>query len=160
MFFGQILHKVFQATLVKCQEEGVPLKLKDTMCTLQEAIAKEMKDTLTSLESLDNLWARYNYVVGAWGTKHASVVCSLPYLLCTYAAKRGVLQIMNVTPHAFPMQSRYLQVSLCICRYALGISEEAALKQLTEYVPAIEEWCYKFMHSEPQQGLGDIEFKG
>ena len=46
-----------------------------------------------------------------------------------------------------------------ICRYALGMSEADALVLLLEHVPAIEEWCMKFIHSEPQQGLGDIEFK-
>lgn len=39
------------------------------------------------------------------------------------------------------------------------MSEEVAMKQLLEYAPAMEEWCRKFMHSEPQEGLGDIEFK-
>lgn len=44
-------------------------------------------------------------------------------------------------------------------RYSLGMSEVDAMELLLGHVPAIEEWCMKFMHSEPQQGLGDIEFK-
>ena len=39
------------------------------------------------------------------------------------------------------------------------MSDEAAMEHLMEYVPAIEEWCGNFMHSEPQQGVGDIEFR-
>ena len=44
------------------------------------------------------------------------------------------------------------------CRYALDMSEEVAMQQLTEYIPAIEGWAYNFMHPVPQPGLGDIEF--
>ena len=33
------------------------------------------------------------------------------------------------------------------------------MELLLKYVPAMEEWCQKFMHSEPQEGKGNIEFK-
>lgn len=45
------------------------------------------------------------------------------------------------------------------CRYGLDVSEEKALEELTEYVPAVVEWCCNFLCSEPHQGAGDIEFE-
>lgn len=48
MLFGQMLHKIFQATLTKCQEVGV-------VEVLREVVMEEVRSTLTSLESLDQL---------------------------------------------------------------------------------------------------------
>lgn len=45
-----------------------------------------------------------------------------------------------------------------VFRYSLDMSEVEALEELMEYVPAVVEWACNFLRSEPQQGLGDIEF--
>lgn len=52
MVLGQMLHKIFQATLSKCQEVGVALRPE----ALQEFTTEEVKSTLSSLDSLDNLY--------------------------------------------------------------------------------------------------------
>ena len=39
------------------------------------------------------------------------------------------------------------------------MSEVAAMEILSEYVPAIMEWCETYMRKEPVSGGGEIEFK-
>ena len=39
------------------------------------------------------------------------------------------------------------------------MSEVAAVEILSEYVPAIMEWCETYMRKEPATGSGEIEFK-
>ena len=54
------------------------------------------------------------------------------------------------------MQSR---LSWFVCRYTLGMSEVVAMELLSGHIPAIEEWCRRFMHSEPHHEMGNIDFK-
>lgn len=51
MVLGQMLHKVFQATLMRCQAADMTL----SGAALLEAINKEVKCSITSLEALDSL---------------------------------------------------------------------------------------------------------
>ena len=51
MIFGQMLHKIFQAALARCQDVGVALGAE----ALYEVVMEEVKTTLTSLESLEQL---------------------------------------------------------------------------------------------------------
>ncbi len=39
------------------------------------------------------------------------------------------------------------------------MSEAEAMEKLCDHIPAIKQWCDKFLHSEPLQGLGNIDFK-
>ena len=43
--------------------------------------------------------------------------------------------------------------------YALGLSETDMVARLWEHVPAMLEWCDRFLHSDPVPGKGDIDFK-
>lgn len=49
MILGQMLHKIFQATVFKCQKMALR---PEALC---ELVTEEVKSTLTSLESLDDL---------------------------------------------------------------------------------------------------------
>ena len=51
MIMGQMLHKVFQAAVVKCQEDGSSLR----GGTLEIFIRQSTEDTVSALDSLDNL---------------------------------------------------------------------------------------------------------
>ncbi len=51
MILGQILHKVFQTTLMKYQKEGASLRGK----ALENFIKKSVEETVSALDSLDNL---------------------------------------------------------------------------------------------------------
>ena len=51
MILGQMLHKVFQSTLMRCQEEGASLRGE----ALVKAIRQSAESTVSALESLDNL---------------------------------------------------------------------------------------------------------
>ena len=51
MVFGQMVHKIFQATLTKCQEVGMSLRDE----ALREFVMKEVNDTLTHLDFLEQL---------------------------------------------------------------------------------------------------------
>ena len=39
------------------------------------------------------------------------------------------------------------------------MSDTSALDTLTEYIPAIVEWCDKYMHNEPVENQGNIDYK-
>ncbi len=43
--------------------------------------------------------------------------------------------------------------------FCIDMSDAAALEMLTQYIPAIVDWCDKYMHSEPVEGLGNIDYK-
>lgn len=51
MILGQMLHKVFQAILMRCQEMGGDMR----GVALEEALKKEAGNVVTSLESLNHL---------------------------------------------------------------------------------------------------------
>lgn len=51
MVIGQMLHRVFQATLMKYQKMGVALD----GVALKDAISEEIRNIVTSFESLDRL---------------------------------------------------------------------------------------------------------
>lgn len=51
MIFGQMLHKIFQATLARCQDAGMALGA-EALC---EIVTEEVKTTSSSLESLEQL---------------------------------------------------------------------------------------------------------
>ena len=51
MVIGQMLHKIFQATLIKCQESARSLRGE----LLHQAITKEVRSVVTCLDSLDHL---------------------------------------------------------------------------------------------------------
>ena len=52
MVLGQMLHAVFQRTLVRCQEVGVAALQNEV---LENIIREEVKKTITSLVTLDRL---------------------------------------------------------------------------------------------------------
>ena len=51
MIMGQLLHKVFQATIVKCQELGEALRGE----ALHQLITEEARSVLKSLDCLEHL---------------------------------------------------------------------------------------------------------
>ncbi len=44
-------------------------------------------------------------------------------------------------------------------RYALHMSENEAEDKLLELLPAIQDFCLKYLHSEPSKDKGYIELK-
>ena len=41
----------------------------------------------------------------------------------------------------------------------MGLSETDVVASLREHIPAMLEWCNRFLHSDPVPGKGDIDFK-
>ena len=60
--------------------------------------------------------------------------------------------------HILPRYSCIL-LTYSVQRYCLGMSDVAAMAILSEYTPAIMEWCETYMKKEPVTGSGEIEFK-
>ena len=56
-------------------------------------------------------------------------------------------------------QPRALGNCLSHYRFCREMSEAAALKLLTQQVPAIVEWCDRYMHSEPVEEKGSSNCK-
>ena len=48
---------------------------------------------------------------------------------------------------------------MCICRYALNMQDKEATDLLLQFLPAVQDWCLKYLHSEPQDDRGNIEFR-
>jgi len=41
----------------------------------------------------------------------------------------------------------------------VGLTEGDVVAKLRDHIPAMLEWCARFLHSDPVPGKGEIEFK-